>query len=163
MPCIFASFAVVTVTLLTIKLQHLSENHFVSSLIAANDNDQSSSRGKEQRKEIEQKHHTEWIKQCCSCCSFCISLLLCGLHVVQNVQKMKHVEVPSTPHTIEWFLEGQKRFVKLECIVISSQWSCQLTITSQKSCSLSFYKIVVIKAYRFLAIGLKIVVTLFAY
>ncbi|EXB75572.1 Bet1-like protein [Morus notabilis] len=45
------------------------QNDFLNQL-ATNDTDQSSSRGKEQRKEIEQKHHSEWLEQCCPCGSF---------------------------------------------------------------------------------------------
>jgi hypothetical protein len=57
--------------------------------ITANDSTQSSSRGEEQCKEIEQEHHPAWLKPYRSSGCFCPNLFLCGLPLGQDVQKMR--------------------------------------------------------------------------
>jgi len=57
-------------------------------LNAANDNDKGSSWSEEQPKKIEQEHHPKWFKPCPSCRSFRLSVFLCCVPLVQNVQKV---------------------------------------------------------------------------
>ncbi|CDY25047.1 BnaC06g17890D [Brassica napus] len=52
------------------------------------DVDESASRGKEQHKEAELEHHTQWKQPRHERGSFRAPLLLYSLHVVQDVQKM---------------------------------------------------------------------------
>lgn len=75
--------------------------------IAATDSNQSASWGQEQSEEIEQKHHPEWRKSYCSSGCFCSNLLLCGLLLVQDVQKMR-IAGPATewPHQRPSSMEG---------------------------------------------------------
>ena len=58
------------------------------SFLTASDVDESASRGKEQHKEAELEHHTQWKQPRHERGSFRAPLLLYSLHVVQDVQKM---------------------------------------------------------------------------